>query len=94
MSKKSSPVFQLSTGLGYYMTPSFELRAQAVARTANYDSKIETLGQNSFWLMLGANIRVGRNYLLGLGVAEDIKVRSAPDVSFQLSLRYAPETLQ
>lgn len=83
-------VFQLSTGLGYYMTPSFELRAQAVARTANYDSKIETLGQNSFWLMLGANIRVSRNYLLGIGVAEDIKVRSAPDVSFQLSLRYSP----
>ena len=84
-------MFQLSTGLGYYVTPSFELRAQAVSRTANYDSKIKTLGQNSFWLMLGANIRVTENYLLGLGIAEDIKVRSAPDVSFQLSLRYAPQ---
>jgi hypothetical protein len=84
-------VFQLSTGLGYSLTRSFELRAQAVARTANYDSRIDTLGQNSVWLMLGANIRVGRNYLLGIGVAEDIKVRSAPDVSFQLSLRYTPQ---
>ena len=84
-------VFQLSTGLGYYVTPSVELRAQAVARTPNYDSKIETLGQNSFWLIFGANIRVAGNYLLSLAVAEDVKVRSAPDVSFQLSLRYAPE---
>ena len=83
-------VWQLSAGLGYFVTPSFELRAQTIARTANYDSKIETLGQNSFWLMFGANIRVSRNYLLSLGVAEDIKVRSAPDVSFQLSLRYSP----
>lgn len=86
-------VWQLSTGLGYYVTPSFELRLQAVARTANYDSRIEILGQNSFWMMLGANIRVTRDYLLSLGIAEDIKVRSAPDISFQLSLRYSPQEL-
>ena len=84
-------VWQLSTGLGYFVTPSFELRAQAVARTANYDSKIEMLGQNSLWLMFGANFRVTSNYVLSLGIAEDIKVRSAPDVSFQLSLRYSPQ---
>mgnify|MGYP001815911391 FL=1 len=83
-------VWQLSAGLGYFLTPSFELRAQAIGRTANYESKIETLGQNSLWLMFGANIRVTENYLLSLGMAEDVKVRSAPDVSFQLSLRYTP----
>ena len=85
-------VWQLSTGLGYFLTRSFELRAQVVSRTANYDSKIGTLGQNSLWLMFGANIRVASDYLLSVGVAEDIKVRSAPDVSFQLSLRYSPRT--
>ena len=83
-------VWQLSAGLGYFVAPSFELRAQTVARTANYDSRIKIIGQNSVWVMLGANIRISENYLLGLGIAEDIKVRSAPDVSFQISLRYSP----
>ena len=83
-------VWQVSAGLGYFLAPTFELRAQAIARTANYDSRIEILGQNSLWLVIGANIRVSEDYLLSLGIAEDIKVRSAPDVSFQLSLRYSP----
>ena len=83
-------VWQISTGLGYRVTPAFELRAQAIARTANYDSKIEVLGQNSFWLMVGANIDIGERFRLSLGVGEDLKVRSAPDVSFQVGLRYRP----
>ena len=83
-------VWQVSTGLGYQVAPTFELRAQAVARTANYNSKIETLGQNALWMMFGANINIGNDFLLSLGVAEDVKVRSAPDVSFQVGLRYQP----
>ena len=85
-------VWQLSTGFGYRVTPAFELRAQVTARTANYDSRIEILGQNSFWLMFGANIDIGKRFRLSLGVAEDIKVRSAPDVTFQVGLRYQPGT--
>ena len=85
-------VWQVSTGLGYPLTRAIEARVQAVARSALYDSKIEILGQTSVWIMLGANIRLSDNYQLSLGIAEDVKVRSAPDVSFQLALRYRPRT--
>ena len=83
-------VWQVSTGFGYQLSRSFEFRAQGVARTANYDSRIEILGQNSVWVMFGANMRVSDNYSLSFAIAEDIKVRSAPDVSFQIALRYRP----
>ena len=80
----------MSTGIGYWLAPAIEARLQAIARSALYDSNIEILGQSSVWIMLGANFRLSDNYELSLGVAEDIKVRSAPDVSFQLGLRYRP----
>lgn len=77
-------------GLGYAATEWLELRAQVLARTATHDVDTPTLGESSWILSFGGNIRLGDNYELSLSVGEDIKVESSPDVSFQLSLRYRP----
>ena len=83
-------VGQLSAGLGYVVTTAIELRLQIATRSALYDSEIATLGEPSVTLALGANVKITDNYLLTLGFAEDIKIQSAPDIAFQLALRYRP----
>jgi hypothetical protein len=83
---------QISVGLGYQLTESLELRLQAAARGVTYDSEIEILGQDSAWLTFGGNISLSDNYELSLAVAEDLNVRSAPDISFLIALRYSPES--
>lgn len=83
---------QISVGLGYQLFEPLELRLQAAARGATYDSEIEILGQDAAWLTFGGNIRLSDNYELSLAVAEDLNVRSAPDISFLVALRYRPES--
>lgn len=83
---------QFSTGVGYQLSESFELRLQASARGANYDSGLEMLGQDAAWITFGGNIRLTKNYELSLAVSEDLNVRSAPDISFLIALRYKPDS--
>ena len=83
-------VAHAAAGFGYAAADWLELRAQVLARTATHDVDIPTLGESSWILSFGGNIRLGDNYELSLSVGEDIKVESSPDVSFQLSLRYRP----
>jgi len=85
---------QISTGVGYQLFESLELRLQAAARGANYDSEIEILGQDAAWLTFGGNIGLSDHYELSLAVTEDLNVRSAPDISFLIALRYRPESEQ
>ncbi len=79
-----------AAGFGYAATNWLDLRAQVLARTATHDAAVPALGESSWILSFGGNIRLGDNYQLSLSVGEDIKVESSPDVSFQLSLRYRP----
>ena len=83
---------QISTGLGYQLFESFELRLQATARGATYDSEIEILGQDAAWITFGGNIKLSDKTELSLAVAEDLNVRSAPDISFLIALQYRPES--
>ena len=83
-------VGQLSAGLGFAITPAIEIRVQAGARSAVYDSRINALGEPAATLTMGANFGLSDNYLLSLGFIEDIKPESAPDVSFLIALRYRP----
>ncbi|MEM6512103.1 MAG: DUF3187 family protein [Pseudomonadota bacterium] len=82
---------QLSGGLAIDMSRRIQLNAQTTLRTAVYDSDIEKLGELSWTLTFGGNIRLNRKFVLSLAVGEDIKVNSAPDVSFNVGLRYRPE---
>ena len=84
-------VGQLSFGLGYQLHRNVNLRLQSRIRTAVYDSEIENLGAASTSLTFGADFRVSNRYRLVLSVGEDLKPGSAPDVSFQIALRYAAQ---
>ncbi len=82
---------QLSGGIAIDMSRRIQLNVQSTLRTAAYDSRIEKLGEMSWTLTFGGNIRVSPLFVVSLGVSEDIKVNSAPDVSFNVGLRYRPE---
>lgn len=82
-------VARASGGLGYRLTESMELRAQAALRGSVYDSEINALGTNAVMLSFGANFRLSESYRLALGVAEDVNVSTMPDVTFVVTLDYA-----
>jgi hypothetical protein len=79
-----------SFGLGYALGSSVDLRVQGAIRTAAYDSEVEVLGDPSGTVNFGAIFRLSDRTRLAVGVGEDVLVRSAPDVTFQVSLRYQP----
>lgn len=81
-------VGQLSFGLGYQVHRSVKLGLQSRLRSAIYDSDIENLGATSVSLTFGAIFQVADRYRLVLSVGEDIRPDSAPDISFQIALRY------
>lgn len=83
-------VGQVSAGFSYSLHPRFALNAQSTLRTAIYNASIETLGEAALTLTFGGTIALGDRWTLGLGVSEDIKVNSAPDVTFNVGLRYRP----
>ena len=83
-------VGQASAGFAYSLHPRFALNAQSTFRTAVYESDIEVLGEPSLTLTFGGTIGLGDKWTLALGVSEDIKVNSAPDVTFNIGLRYRP----
>ena len=82
-------VGQLAFGIAYQVRQNIELRMQSRIRSAVYDSAIENLGDPSVALTFGADFRIAERYRLALSVGEDLLPSSAPDVSFQLALRYA-----
>lgn len=77
-------------GFGFAVSPRIELRLQGNARSAIYESAIEILGETSATLTVGANFAPSERYLLSFGITEDVKVQSAPDVSFLAGIRYTP----
>lgn len=77
-----------SAGLGYQASERIELWLQGALRTAAYDSVIHSLGGNSTTVTFGGNMRLFDNFSLSLGISEDADVATAPDVAFQLALRY------
>ena len=81
-------VGQLSFGLGYRAHRNANLLVQSRIRSAVYDSDIENLGKTSMSLTFGVDFKVSDRHRLVLSVGEDINPESAPDVSFQVALRY------
>lgn len=84
-------VGQLAFGLGYQLGDRIELRVQTAVRSPMYDSGIETLGKTFATITFGGNVRLSPQSVLGFGVSEDVKATSAPDIAFQLALRYQPD---
>jgi hypothetical protein len=77
-----------STGVGLQITDRIELRLQGASRSALYESDLRSLGGSATTVTFGGNIRIFDKYELSLGVSEDADAETAPDVAFQISLRY------
>ncbi len=82
---------QVSGGVQFRLNERVTFNAQTTLRSAVYESEIEKLGEVSWTLTFGGTIRLTPVTVLTLGVGEDIKVNSAPDVSFNIGLRYRPQ---
>jgi hypothetical protein len=82
-------VGQLSFGFGYHLRQNVDINLQSRIRSPVYDSETENLGKSSVTLTFGADFRLSDHYRLVLAMGEDVRPGSAPDVSFQIALRYA-----
>ena len=80
-------VWQVSGGLQYRLSSRVTLEAQGLLRSRLYDSDLDSLGEPAVMLTFGGVIRLSERWALTLGVGEDVKVESVPDVTFQLGLR-------
>ncbi len=78
----------ISTGVGLQVSERIELRLQGASRSAMYRSEIHSLGGSATTVTFGGNIRISNHYELSLGISEDADAETAPDVAFQIALRY------
>jgi hypothetical protein len=69
---------------------SWSLIAQLDSHAGPLDSDLKQLGGEAYLLTVGARWRFADNWSLDASVVEDIRVETAPDVTFQASLRYRP----
>ncbi len=81
----------LHGGLRASVTDWLELAAQATLRSAAYDAAVEPLGSASLQLNVGGTLALGPNLRLAISVGEDVRVDTAPDVTFGLSLYRSPD---
>ncbi|MFZ4855286.1 MAG: DUF3187 family protein [Desulfuromonadaceae bacterium] len=74
-------------GFGWGPASWISFKAQLHGNTALYsDSSLDEVSKNAMMIMFGGALRFPGNYLLDIGVAEDLSVGTAPDVSFHLGL--------
>lgn len=83
-------VGSLAGGFSARVNDRLELAVQGRLRSAAYDSELDLIGEPALLLNVGGTLVLGENLRLAIAVGEDVSVNSAPDVTFGLSLRYAP----
>lgn len=72
----------------YRVNRRIELGGRIEGHGAISDSDLDILGSPALWLVTGGEIRLNRQWRLHISVTEDIKVESAPDVTFNLGLHH------
>jgi hypothetical protein len=74
-------------GLGWGPAEWISFKMQINAHTAVYrGSSLDELSKNTVMLIGGGALKLPGEYLLDIGVSEDIAVATSPDVAFHLSL--------
>lgn len=74
-------------GVGWGPTPWISFKLQLNGNTPLYrGSSLDELSGSSLLLVSGGALRLPGDYLLDIGVSEDLAVATAPDVSFHLGL--------
>lgn len=88
LSEQHNPLAGFGTlGFGWGPASWISFKVQMNGNTAFYrDSTLQEISESSLLLLFGGALRFPKEYLLDIGVAEDLKVGTAPDVSFHLGL--------
>jgi hypothetical protein len=74
-------------GMGWGPAEWISFKLQLNAHTALYHgSSLDELSQSSLMLVGGGALKLPGDYLLDIGVSEDVAVATAPDVAFHLGL--------
>jgi hypothetical protein len=66
--------------------------AQLDGHAAPLDSNLTGVGDDAVMASLGTRWTFAQNWSVDINIVEDIRVETAPDVTFQASLRYRPES--
>jgi hypothetical protein len=74
--------------MDWHITPRWSLIAQIDSNEGPLDSDLTATGDEAFMATLGGRWRFAEHWALDFSVIEDIRVESAPDVTFQASIRY------
>lgn len=88
--RHESLVWQAAFGGSWRALEKLTLNLQASLRSPLYESRVEMLGEAAVSLTVGGTLRLTDRLDLSLGVGEDVKVSSTPDVTFQAALHYRP----
>jgi Protein of unknown function (DUF3187) len=76
-----------TVGLGWGPAEWISFKVQLNTHTAMYhDSTLDELSKTSVMLVGGGALKLPGDYLLDIGVSEDVAVATAPDVAFHLGL--------
>ena len=70
----------------------WSLIAQLDGHAAPLDSELKGVGEDAALAALGVRWYFARQWSVDINVVEDIRVATAPDVTFQASIRYRPES--
>ena len=74
--------------MDWVVAPKFSLFAQLDMHAAPLDSELTALGDEALLGTLGGRWRFANNWALDFSLIEDLLVETAPDVTFQASIRY------
>lgn len=76
-----------TVGLGWGPADWISFKLQLNGHTAFYrGSSLDELSKNSLMLVTGGALKLPGDYLLDIGVSEDVAVATAPDVAFHVGL--------
>ena len=76
-----------SAGIGWGPAPWISFKFQLNAHTPLYHgSSLDELSKSSLMLIVGGALKLPADYLLDIGVSEDVAVATASDVAFHLGL--------
>ncbi len=76
--------------MGWRIAPRWSLLAQVDAHAAPLDSSLTATGDDAILLSFGGRWHLSQQWQIDVSIVEDIQVETAPDVTFQASVRFLP----
>ena len=78
-------------GFDWRLSEHWSFLVQYDGHSAPLFSELTSLGEAAALLSVGARWRAGAQWAIDLSFVEDIRVETAPDVTFQMNVRYLPK---